>query len=171
MPDVCDLILDEHESFRRRFAELDTIRSDGSERSRLEQVWAPLAEKLEVHASAEETVFYPRLLNEGQRGEEETSDAIDDHNQIREAVRRARSEEVGTDGWWGAVLDARAANSDHMAEEEREAVPDFRVKAPSDEREELGAAWIGYENEHAGGKGVDTTDKDKDAYIARHEAG
>lgn len=168
MPDVCDLILDEHEQFRRRFAEMDTLRSDAAEASRLERLWRPLADKLEVHASAEEAVFYPRLLKEGRRAEEETSDAIDDHNQIRDAVRRADSEQVGTDGWWDAVLAARSANSDHMAEEEREAIPDFRVNAPSGQREDLGAAWIDYENDHAGGRAVDTADKDKDTYISRH---
>ena len=168
MPDVCDLILDEHEQFRRRFAEMDQLRSERADPSRLEQVWGPLADKLEVHASAEETVFYPRLLAEGRRGEEETSDAIDDHNQIRDAVRRAGSEDVGSDEWWDAVLAARSANSDHMAEEEREAIPDFRVNAPSEQREEIGAAWIGHENDHAGGRRVDTSGKDKEAYLSRH---
>lgn len=171
MPDVCDLILDEHEQFRRRFAEMDALRSDRADPPRLERVWRPLAQKLEVHASAEETVFYPRLLKEGRRGEEETSDAIDDHNQIRDAIRRAGSEKVGTDEWWDAVLAARRANSDHMAEEEREAIPDFRVNAPSGQREEMGEAWIGHENDHAGGRGVDTADRDKATYMSRHAPG
>lgn len=170
MPDVCDLILDEHGDLRRRFAEMDSLRAEGCDPSRLRQVWLPLAETLEVHAAAEEAVFYPLLLNEGRRGNDETADAIDDHNEIRGAVRRADSAEVGTDGWWDAVLAARAANSDHMAEEERGALPDFRVNAPADQREALGAAWNDFEHEHAGGRGTDLQDKDKDAYIARHES-
>lgn len=170
MPDVCDLIVDEHEELRRRFAEMDTMRAEPSEPSQLERVWAVLAAKLEVHASAEEAIFYPRLLKEGRRGEEETSDAIDDHNQIRDAIRRASACRPGTEDWWGAVLAARAANSDHMAEEEREAIPDFRVNAPSGQRAEMGTAWIEHENVHAGGRAVDTADKDKDSYLSRHGA-
>jgi hypothetical protein len=168
MPDVCDLILDEHEEFRRRFAELDTLRADKAEAARLERVWGPLADKLELHASVEEEVFYPHLLKEGRRGDEETSDAIDDHNEIRDAVRRAGEQAVGSDDWWDAVLAARKANSDHMAEEERGAVPDFRVNAPTSEREALAEAWTAYEDEHPGARGIDESDKDKDAYIKRH---
>lgn len=170
MPDVCDLILDEHDELRRRFAEMDSLRAEGCDSSRLRQVWVPLAETLEVHAAAEESVFYPRLLKEGRRGEEETADAIADHNEIRDAVRRADAAEVGTDDWWDAVLAARAANSDHMAEEERGSLPDFRVNAPADQREALGDAWDDFEREHAGGRGTDLKDKDKDAYIARHRS-
>ncbi|MDA8046269.1 MAG: hemerythrin domain-containing protein [Actinomycetota bacterium] len=168
MPDVCDLILDDHEEFRRRFAELDELRGQGGEAALLEPVWGPLAAKLEVHASAEEEIFYPRLMKEGSRAEEETSDAIDDHNEIRDAIRRAGSEATGSDGWWGAVSAARKANSDHMAEEERGALADFRVHAAAEQRQEMGAIWVDYEARHAGGRGVDTTDEDKDAYLSRH---
>lgn len=168
MPDVCDLILDDHEEFRRRFAELDELRGQGADAARLEPVWRPLAAKLEVHASAEERIFYPRLLQEGRRGDEETSDAIDDHNQIRDAIRRAASKVTGGGDWWDAVSAAREANSDHMAEEERGALPDFRVHADADQRQDLGASWVDYEARHAGGRGVDTTDEDKDAYMSRN---
>jgi hypothetical protein len=167
----CDLILDEHEESRRRFTEMDTLHADASEPSRLELLCLPLAQKLGLHASAEEAVFYPSLLNEGRRGEGETSDAIDDHNQIRDAIRRPESEAVGTDDWWDAILAARAANSDHMAEEEREAIPDFRSNAPSPEREERGPAWIDHQHDHAGGRGVDTADRDTDTCMSRHRAG
>lgn len=170
MPDICDLILDEHEEFRRRFAELDSLRAEAAEPERLERLWRPLAERLELHASAEETVFYPQLLQEAKRGEEETADAISDHNEIRDAIRQAASEDAGTANWWDAVLAARAANSDHMAEEEREAIADFRLSAPSTEREALGSSFVAYHDEHAGGRGLDTADKDTRAYIARHEA-
>ncbi|MDA8297503.1 MAG: hemerythrin domain-containing protein [Actinomycetota bacterium] len=170
MPDLCDLILDEHEGFRRRFAELDSLRAAAAAPERLARVWGPLAEQLELHASAEESVFYPHLLQEGKRGEDETTDAINDHNDIRDAIRQAASEDTGAARWWEAVASARAANSDHMAEEEREAIPDFRVSAPDAEREALGAAFVAYHDEHAGGRGLDTANKDTDAYLARHDA-
>ncbi|HET9731310.1 MAG TPA: hemerythrin domain-containing protein [Acidimicrobiales bacterium] len=169
MPDICDLILDDHHTFRRRFAELDELRAAGAAPERLAPLWEPLSELLEVHAAAEEELFYPRLLKKGDNADEETEDAISDHNEIRDAVRRARGAEVGTDDWWKAVLDARHANSDHMAEEEREGVADFRVNAEPEVRDDLGGRWLSYKDRHAGGRDVDVTDKDPDAYIASHE--
>lgn len=168
MPDICDLILDDHETFRRRFAELDELRGNGAEQRSLVRVWGPLADLLEVHAACEEDVFYPGLLEHGDRSGDETDDAINDHNEIRDAVRRAQRSEVGTQAWWQAVLDARSANSDHMAEEEREAIPDFRTSATHDLRDELGGRWVAFEADHANAGAVDTSNKDPDRYISRH---
>jgi hypothetical protein len=36
---------------------------------------------------------------------------------------------VDSDAWWHAVAQARQANDDHMAEEERQALVDFRRHA------------------------------------------
>lgn len=168
MPDICDLVLDEHEGFRRSFAALDERRAAGGGPDELADVWGPLAEELELHAAVEEEVFYPELLQGGRRGEEETTDAINDHNQIRDALRKAASHHLGSDRWWKAVGEVRTANGDHMAEEERGAVADMRVNADEASRSRLGAAWIDYERDHPGGKGADESDKDADRYVSRH---
>jgi hypothetical protein len=167
MPDICDLILDEHELFRRRFAELDEHR--GGDAATLQRLWEPLAELLDRHAAAEEEVFYPELLARGRRAEDETDDAIGDHNHIRDAVRDSGQAEPGSDEWWQAVEKAREENSEHMAEEEREALADFRINAPDEVREEIGARFVEYNQRHAGGRGVDTSDKDPDEYIDEHK--
>lgn len=168
MPDVCDLILDDHEQFRRRFAELDEARGAGAGTTRLGELWEPIASQLEVHAACEEELFYPMLLESGVRADEETTDAVSDHNDIRDAVRRAGEAKVGDDAWWSAVDDARSANSDHMAEEERGAIPDARRHADDRRREELGAGWVRFEDEHAGGRNLEIVDKDPDRYVAEH---
>ena len=166
MPDICDLILDEHEVFRRRFAELDDNRD--AETGVLDGIWQPLGELLDRHAAAEEQLFYPELLRCGARAREETSDAISDHNEIRDAVRDAADRGLGSSHWWDAVSRARRANSAHMAEEERGALADLRGNVGRDDREELGARWLRFSDEHAGGRDIDTSDKDVDAYIAEH---
>ena len=166
MPDVCDLILDDHERLRRRFAELDEVRSQG--RDVLSRVWEPIAELLDLHAATEEAVFYPELLEEGEDAEDETTDAISDHNKIRDAVKAAGQAEPGSDEWWNAVQEAREQNSDHMGEEERGALADFRANTSPEQRGELGARFERYKDEQAGGRGVDTEDKDPDDYIAEH---
>ena len=168
MRDICDLILDDHESLRRGFAELDQSRGHPPER--LRRLWEPLAALLEVHAAAEEEVFYPALLDNGRRAKDETLDAIKDHNEIRDAVAAARSAEVAGDAWWTAVGDARKANSDHMAEEEQGALADLRANTPESLRGALGEEFAAYETDHRGERDLDETDKDPEEYVRRHDA-
>ena len=168
MPDICDLILDDHEQFRRRFAELDDRRREDGSPESLGDLWQPLADMLERHASAEEELFYPTLLARGRRAVDETDDAISDHNSIRTAVGAAQRVAAGSDQWWAAVLDARANNSDHMAEEEREAIPDFRVHVEPSQREDLGVRWLRFSQQHAGASGLSGDTKDVEGYIEDH---
>lgn len=167
MPDVCDLVLDEHETFRRRFAELDAHRD--ADPDVLRRLWQPLATMLDRHADCEEHVLYPELLHTGKDAEAETGDAIDDHNKIRDAVRAAGEHPVGGEQWWAAVDNAREENSTHMAEEEREALADFRQHTDPELRQRLGAKFLEFNGRHSRPEHIDATDKDPDAYIDRHE--
>ena len=168
MPDVCDLVRKEHDELRAAFARLEDLRRAGAGPDDLAAVWNPLGEKLEIHAAAEETVFYPELLRRGRRGEDETTDAISDHNDIRDAVHRAADQPAGSDGWWEAVDSARKDNDDHMSEEEEGALPDMRSNSSAEDRDRLGEQWIGYRRDHRHGDDVDQSDKDPDAYVARN---
>lgn len=85
MVDVTPLILDDHETFRRKFAALD----DAEEPEQLRAIWEPLAALLDVHAVAEEAIFYPQLLRRGDDAQDETIDAIGNHNDIRDGVHEA----------------------------------------------------------------------------------
>jgi hypothetical protein len=165
MPDVIRLILDDHETFRTQFAELDGLREDPKAAAEL---WRGLAALLETHASAEEEHFYPALLREVDDSEDETKDAIGDHDDIRDGVRRAAAAEVGSDDWWEAVQDARKANDHHLEEEEQDDLPDFLRAASVELRQELGAKFQQFKDEHRGAKGLSGEDKDPDRYIAEH---
>ena len=166
MPDICDLILDEHEIFRRRFAELDDERQ--SDPTVVLPLWDALAEHLERHASAEEHVFYPDVLERVSEGQHEAHHAIRDHNKIRDAVRRVAEARAGSDDWWAAVDAANAENSDHMAEEERGPLSEFRRAGIQDLRKQLGTRFVEFNLDHAGGRGLDTDDVDPDAYLREH---
>jgi hypothetical protein len=169
MADICQLILDEHEEFRRGFAALDELRARPVSNDKLRGALAPLAAHLDRHADAEERHFYPALLRAGRRAQAETNDAIADHNDIRDALRRASAAEPGSSEWWDGVNTARESNSDHMAEEERGAIADFRTSADPASRAEIGAAWIAFIAEHPGREGIDETNKEPGDYIAEHE--
>jgi Hemerythrin HHE cation binding domain len=171
--DITQLILDDHQEQRRLFAILEQI--DRSDTGALAAVWGRLAAFLEVHAAAEEALFYPALLRVGIAArrkagvEDETLDAIHDHNEIRDAVAEVARHSVGSDGWYAAVAGANLANGDHMAEEEREGLTDFRRLAGLQQRHELAVAFAAYEARHV--TGVEPVDKDPEAYVSQVEAG
>jgi Hemerythrin HHE cation binding domain len=161
MEDITALILDDHEAFRRGFARLD----DAGTEEQLRSVWEPLALHLEIHADAEEAIFYPRLLKRSDDAEEETEDAIRDHNKIRDAIATASRRAVGSDDWWAAVWDTRRENSEHLTEEEDEVLPDFRHHASRELRAELGAQWLAFYADHPSGRGLEFRDKEPERYI------
>ena len=164
--DITQLILDDHHEQRRRFAMLEQL--DPGDTAALEAVWSRLAVFLEVHAAAEEQIFYPELLAAGGPAgrptvEEETLDAIADHNDIRDAVLAVAGHDTGTAGWFAAVAAANAANSDHMGEEEREGLTYFRRHASLRLRHDLAVAFATFEARNFAG--VPVVDKDPQAYV------
>ena len=164
-PDITDLILAEHEEFRRRFIALWDLRP-GGEAEAMGAAWQPLADLLEVHASAEEEIFYPVLLRRGSdEAPEETDDAIGDHNEIRDAIRDAVGADPGSKAWWDAVLACRKANDEHLAEEERDVIPDFREHSDQEQRDQLGVRWVAFHAEHRGARGVTGDDVGPAEYI------
>ena len=169
--DITQLILDDHHEQRRLFAMLEQIgRSDIEV---LAAMWGRLAAFLELHAAAEEEVFYPALLRVGVAArrkagvEDETLDAIHDHNDIRDAVAEVARHTVGSDGWYDAVSAANLANSDHMAEEEREGLTDFRRLASLQQRHDLAVAFAAFEARNYAG--VTPRDRDPAEYVREAE--
>lgn len=168
--DITQLILDDHQEQRRLFAILDEI--DRKDREALGAVWNRLSAFLEVHAEAEERIFYPSLLRVGKGAggkpdaEDETKHAIKDHNKIRAAVAEVARHEIGSDEWHEAVDAANAENSDHMGEEEREGLTDFRQTAALHLRHELGVQFAVFSAVNFAG--VKPVQKDPQAYVDRH---
>src|SRR6201995_5524459 len=169
--DITQLILDDHHEQRRLFAILEQI--DRAETGVLSAIWGRLASFLELHAAAEEAIFYPVLLQVGLAAhrtagvEGETLDAIKDHNEIRDAVAEVARHQVGTDEWFSEVAGAHLANSDHMAEEEREGLTDFRQLASLQRRHQLAVAFAAYEARNFAG--IPAVDKDPATYVREAE--
>jgi hypothetical protein len=168
--DITQLILDDHHEQRRLFAMLDQI-ADGDGES-LAAVWGRLATFLEVHAKAEEDLFYPALLVVGQgaggkpSAKAETLDAIRDHNDIRDAVAAVASHGVGSAPWRKAVGAANAANGEHMDEEERQGLSDFRRHSSLGVRHDLAIRFAAFEARRV--TGVPSIDQDPRAYVAKN---
>jgi Hemerythrin HHE cation binding domain len=161
-PDIVRLILTDHETFRAWFAQLEDLRGQPQAAAVL---WGELAAHLEVHASAEEAHFYPALLQKVDDSEDETKDAVHDHDEIRQGIRRAAAAEAGSDEWWAGIQDAREANDEHLAEEERDDLPDFLRAASVEERQSLGARFVRFAEEHPWASGLDYADKDPEKFV------
>jgi Hemerythrin HHE cation binding domain len=169
--DITQLILDDHHEQRRRFAILEQI--DAANVTALGDIWARLAVFLEVHAAAEEAIFYPELVRLAvgpqplATAEPETLDAIHDHNEIRDAIALVTGHQAGSPGWRAAVAAANLANSDHMAEEEREGLTDFRRRVSLAERHALAVAFADFEARNFAG--VRPVDRDPEDYVRQQE--
>ncbi len=170
--DITEVILHQHMEQRRMFAMLEEWPRDDEEG--LDALWQRLAILLETHAEGEEKFFYPELLARGEGGgdapdvEEEVEDAVKDHNEIRDGIRRAARCKPGSDAWWSAVTDTNVANSDHMAEEERQDLPDFRVNASLALRHSIAVKFLRFEALTAA-RGVTPVDKDPEQWVADHQ--
>lgn len=166
--DITEIILNQHDQQRRMFAQLEEYPRDDHEG--LEALWARLEILLETHAEAEELYFYPELLKLGTGAadadsvQEEVEDAIHDHNEIREAIRAVARCKAGSDAWWRHLTEANVANSDHMGEEERQDLADFRRHASLELRHDIAVKFLRYEALKAA-KGVAPVDKDPALYV------
>jgi hypothetical protein len=164
--DITQLIADDHAEQRRLFALIDQLfPKDGDA---LKAVWSRLRGLLDTHARAEELHFYPELLKLGRGADnespkEETRDAIKDHNEIRDSAAKVDKQALGSPEWFDAVAAANKANSDHMAEEERQGLTDFRRHADIGLRHRLAVQFIGFELDHL--DGVKPVDLDVDSYV------
>ena len=131
-------------------------------------MWDPLATKLDLHAIAEEEIFYPQLLRRGTEDPEEaTLDAIGDHNDIRDGVHAAETPHRRHARVVGRRRTAaREANDEHMAEEEREGIADFLgANAPAGLRAALGRQFARFFEQHETTAGVNVADKDPERYV------
>jgi len=162
--DIDVLVLGEHEVFRRSFNQIEALEDP----AQLAQRWQELADGLEVHASAEETIFYPELLQGVEHAQDDTEHAVHDHTEIRDAVRGVDTHPVGADQWWVAFRQARAVTADHLDEEEREMLPPFRDGLGADKRHELGMRWLEFHEQHDRAKGLSGQPKDPEAYVTKH---
>lgn len=156
--DITALVYSEHEAFRRAFADLEQAAEPGT-------AWQELADRLEVHAAAEEEVFYPLLATVADDGVEEGKSAVREHNDIRHSVDAVMDEDPQSPAWRDAVRCAQEVNAEHMAQEEREFIPDFKDNVDESHRDDLGMKWLKFHDDHERAKGLSGDDADPQAVV------
>ena len=75
-------------------------------------------------------------------------------------------EKVGSKAWFEALGACNKANGDHMAEEERQGLTDFRQHASLQERHDLAVKFAAFEADHL--MGVKPVDKDPKKWVRDH---
>lgn len=122
MADVLTHLVEEHRKVERLLAQLKDS-DPGAERQRL---FDELTSSLRTHMSVEERFVYPIMAEH--LGEEETSDATDEHELARSGLEEAR-QRLEEGAFAAAVEILEAGIGHHVEEEESELFPKLREKA------------------------------------------
>jgi hypothetical protein len=145
--DVIELIMADHRRIRRLCEALRHMArrfGDASQDQMPAHVWQRLSGLLEVHTLAEEEICYLPMFACSPAGAGGRREAIDDHGDIREAIREASIQRAGSAVWWRAVRSALAANAEHLDREERDLLPHCLTGLTVSKRRELGRQWAAF---------------------------
>jgi hypothetical protein len=167
MADITAVILADHEWFREQFAKLDELQAATWSQSRgaLEKVWRPLADRLDVHAYIERNLL-------SAVAEAGADDPVGKRS-MRSVITTTSVTvcETPTRRWSAPANGGRQsvapgeANDDHMAEEEREGLSDFRRHAPIGLREALGRQFSEFMAAHPTTRGLPIADRDPQTHV------
>ena len=105
---VTDLIAQDHRNFERLFAELEEAPPPARE------ILERLVQELDVHAQAEEAVFYPAVRQASRR----IDDAEAGHEHMRALIAATTAAVPGSRDFADAVLQLKEAVLNHAMEEE-----------------------------------------------------
>jgi hypothetical protein len=128
---VTDLIVQDHHAVHRLFLTFEAAQSAAEQRRLIEQI----VQELDVHASAEEEVFYPAVRGVSRR----IDDAEAAHQHVRTLIADIQGGEPASVDFVAHVLQLKQAVLSHAAEEENGILMEAG-RLPPDDLERLGAA-------------------------------
>lgn len=139
-PDVVDVIRDQHDQIRERFAAFQELSSRPSQRK--EDTVRDIITLLSKHAAMEEELFYPAVQAELPELDEHVKEDLEEHRLVELALLqldRMRAE----DDTYDAKLRVVISNvTEHMEEEEADLLPRIREAIEEEQRRELGHALV-----------------------------
>ena len=112
-----------------------------------EQLFAQLREELELHAHAEERVWYP-ALREAEGTQELVEEALDDHELVQDLLDELAASRMDDEAWIEKleVLDEHV--EDHIEEEEGDIFDVARQLFSVEQAAELAQRWQMAKQEH-----------------------
>jgi hemerythrin-like domain-containing protein len=122
-----DLLKRQHREVERLFKKLKNAKGAQKERTFVE-----IADKLAVHASIEEKIFYPAVMSD--ETEEQLEEAVQEHLQMKRMLADMLDMDVGDDRFDAKLTVLEEEVSHHLEEEEDEL---FKKVAKQFEKEAL----------------------------------
>lgn len=146
MADVIQLIQADHQRICTLLDALEDLRRyrAAGVMVSLARTWAQLRGLLDLHTEAEEEICFIIPFGPGAEAATQMREAIADHEDIREAVREADLQPLGSAAWWRPVTAIRPLASLHIVCQEQGPLAAFADRAAPGLREELGRQWLSF---------------------------
>jgi len=135
--DIFRLIMADHAKVSDLFKQLR--RQKGSSQNR-QQLFAQLKEALELHAYAEEQVFYP-ALQEVDVTEDLAFEAMEDHRLVRELLAELATSSIHTPEWNEQLEILEENVEEHVEEEETDIFDAAHQLLTAQQAAELAERW------------------------------
>jgi hemerythrin superfamily protein len=135
--DIYSLIKKDHEEVASLFRRLKA--AEGFSET-FEQLFAQLREQIELHAYAEERVFYP-ALQETEGTQELMEEALDDHELIQELLDELATSRIDSETWNEKLEVLEEHIEDHVEEEESDIFDVARQLFNTERAAELAQHW------------------------------
>lgn len=135
--DIFSLIKQDHQEVDGLFKQL---RDAKGSRALCAQLFTQLKEALELHAHAEEQVFYP-ALQEDDMMQEMVEEALDDHQLVAELLEELATTPKGSAAWDEKIRILAENVQEHVEEEESDIFDVAHQLLSKEEAAELAERW------------------------------
>jgi hemerythrin superfamily protein len=142
--DIYNLIKRDHQEVANLFRRLKAAEGF-SETS--EQLFAQLREELELHAHAEERVWYP-ALRDAEGTQELVEEALDDHDLVQNLLDELAASRMDDEAWNEKLEVLEEHVEDHIEEEEGDIFDVARQLFSVEQAAELAQRWQMAKQEH-----------------------
>jgi hemerythrin superfamily protein len=149
MPDVVDLIMQDHRQVEELF---EKLKSQPDQRAGLVPVLTTL---LTAHSRAEESEVYPAAAEAG--GADEVEHSQEEHVEADQLLARLAQTDPESPEFDSALDELVKAVSHHVEEEESTVLPGMRERMPAERLGELGDAFLASRKRHLGEQPEDIT--------------
>lgn len=158
MPDVIDLILQDHREFERM---LDQLANEAEKRPDVLPVFITL---ITAHSRAEEAEVYPPAAAAGAAHDVEHSQK--EHIEADELLAKLAATDPASAGFDEILADVDESVRHHLGEEEETVLPKMRELLSADRLQELASAFAAARADHLGEEPADITRAELDQQAA-----
>ena len=135
MPDVFEMLIDEHEKAKQMIAALE---DEGVSR---DEVFSQLREALDMHMWFEEAVVYP-AMKKLEELKDRVPEAVEEHAEAKTLLRKLDTVDKGNEDWLATLEKLSEALEHHIAEEEQEIFPTAREQLGEEKAEQMAGKYV-----------------------------